>query len=239
MSNVPIEVTFGVFTLGMMGVFNIALADEPLKGGMGLLTVITGFELFYSSIEQSLTVVGFLGVVNFMIALAMSYLTTAQATPLPDEESSWVQTLIRVRSSLLRAGRAMIAGVFVLIGVPLVAAAVTFVFRRLQTLVALIAAAVAAVLGAGALWLPLGQSGAGGRATGGAGRAGAGDRAAIDARRAAIGRRWGGCSSSRRPCSSSAGERVQGRRSFPWGWRFWAWCPLRWSSSRFCILRCC
>ena len=87
LSNVPIEVTFGVFTLGMMGVFNIALADEPLKGGMGLLTVITGFELYYSSIEQSLTVVGLLGVVNFMIALAMSYLTTAQATPLSDEES--------------------------------------------------------------------------------------------------------------------------------------------------------
>jgi len=87
LSNVPAEVTFGVFTLGMMGVFNIALADEPFKGGMGLLTVITGFELYYSSIEQSLTVVGLLGVVNFMIALAMSYLTTAQATPLPDEES--------------------------------------------------------------------------------------------------------------------------------------------------------
>jgi hypothetical protein len=87
LSNVPIEVTFGVFTLGMMGIFNIALADEPLKGGMGLLTVITGFELYYSSIEQSLIVVGLLGVVNFMIALAMSYLTTAQATPLPAEES--------------------------------------------------------------------------------------------------------------------------------------------------------
>jgi hypothetical protein len=87
LSNVPVEVTFGVFTLGMMGVFNIALADEPLKGGMGLLTVITGFELYYSSIEQSLTVVGLLGVVNFMIALAVSYLTTAQAAPLPEEEN--------------------------------------------------------------------------------------------------------------------------------------------------------
>jgi len=72
----------------MMGMFNIALADEPLKGGMGLLTVITGFELYYSGVEQSLIVVGLLGVVNFMIALAMSYLTTAQATPPPAEESS-------------------------------------------------------------------------------------------------------------------------------------------------------
>jgi hypothetical protein len=86
LSNVPIEVGFAVFTLGLLGVFNIALADEPLKGGMGLLTVITGFEMFYSSIEQSLTVVGFLGVVNFMVALAISYQTTVQATSNPEEE---------------------------------------------------------------------------------------------------------------------------------------------------------
>jgi hypothetical protein len=71
----------------MMGMFGIALAGEPLKGGMGLLTVMTGFEMFYSSVEQSLAVVGILGVVNFMIALAIAYLTTSQATPGPDEES--------------------------------------------------------------------------------------------------------------------------------------------------------
>jgi hypothetical protein len=84
--NVPLEVTFGAFTLWMMGVFGIALAREPLKGGIGLLTVITGFEMFYSSVEQSLAVVGFLGLVNFMIALGIAYLTTSQAAP--DEESS-------------------------------------------------------------------------------------------------------------------------------------------------------
>jgi hypothetical protein len=84
--NAPLEVTFGAFTLGMMGIFGIALAREPLKGGIGLLTVITGFEMFYSSVEQSLAVVGLLGLVNFMIALGIAYLTTLQAAP--DEESS-------------------------------------------------------------------------------------------------------------------------------------------------------
>jgi hypothetical protein len=69
-----------------MGVFAIALADEPFKGGLGLLTVIAGFELFYSSIEQSLAVVGLLGVVNFMIALAISYLTTVHTVAGPVEE---------------------------------------------------------------------------------------------------------------------------------------------------------
>ncbi len=85
--NVGFEVTAGVFTLVMMGLFCLALADEPLRVGMGLLTVIMGFEIFYSSAEQSLAVVGFLGVLNFMIALAIAYLTTWQATPSPDEES--------------------------------------------------------------------------------------------------------------------------------------------------------
>jgi len=84
--NVPLEITVGGFTLGMVGVFAIALAREPLKGGIGLLTAMTGFEMFYSSVEQSLVVVGFLGLVNLGIALGISYLTTSQA--LPEEESS-------------------------------------------------------------------------------------------------------------------------------------------------------
>jgi hypothetical protein len=69
----------------MVGLFAIALAREPLKSGIGLLTAMTGFEMFYSSVEQSLVVVGFLGLVNLGIALGISYLTTSQA--LPEEES--------------------------------------------------------------------------------------------------------------------------------------------------------
>ena len=87
LANVPLEVSFGVFTLGLMGVFAVALADEPFKGGLGLLTLITGFELFYSSVEQSLAVVGFLGVVNFLIALAISYLTTVHTVTIPMEDN--------------------------------------------------------------------------------------------------------------------------------------------------------
>ena len=49
----------------------------------------------------------------------------------------------------------MIAGVFALIVVPLLAAGVAFVLRRFQTVTALLATGVAAALGAGALWLPL------------------------------------------------------------------------------------
>ena len=92
-ANIPLEVSFGVFTLGLMGILGIALADEPFKGGLALLTVISGFDLFYSSIVQSLVVVGLWGVINFAIALAISYLTTMQTAPAgptppsPSEES--------------------------------------------------------------------------------------------------------------------------------------------------------
>jgi hypothetical protein len=88
LANVPLEVSFGVFTLGLMGIFGVALADEPFKGGLSLLTIVTGFDLFYSSVEQSLTIVGFMGAVNFMIALAISYLTTAHPVPEPETEEN-------------------------------------------------------------------------------------------------------------------------------------------------------
>lgn len=86
LANVPLEISFAVFTLGLMGIFGIALADEPFKGGLALLTAITGFDLFYSSIEQSLTIVGFLGLLNFGLAIAISYLASAHASTLPVEQ---------------------------------------------------------------------------------------------------------------------------------------------------------
>jgi hypothetical protein len=86
LANVPLEVSMGVFTLGLMGIFAIALADEPFKGGLALLTAMTGFDLFFSTVEQSLTIVGFLGMISFMIALAVSYLTTMHPMPPAEQE---------------------------------------------------------------------------------------------------------------------------------------------------------
>jgi hypothetical protein len=48
---------------------------------MGLLTFMSGFELFYAGLEQSLLVIGFLGMVNLLIALGVAYLASVRATP--------------------------------------------------------------------------------------------------------------------------------------------------------------
>jgi uncharacterized MnhB-related membrane protein len=76
----PPEIALACFVLFTQGLLTLSLADEPLKGGLGLLTIIIGFDLFYSGVEQSLIVVGLLGLVNFSIALAVAYLTTLHAS---------------------------------------------------------------------------------------------------------------------------------------------------------------
>lgn len=74
---VPSGIGFVCYWLASQGLLALILAEGPLKAGMGLLTFITGFELFFSVLERSLSVVGFLGIANFLIALAVAYLTGA------------------------------------------------------------------------------------------------------------------------------------------------------------------
>lgn len=72
-----------VYAMAALGLLAMGLTDEPLKAGLGLLTFVSAFELFYTVLEPSLIVVGFLGLANFLIALAIAYLTVAR-TVAPD-----------------------------------------------------------------------------------------------------------------------------------------------------------
>ena len=45
-----------------------------MNAGLGLLTLLTGFELIYAAVEPSLAVVALLAGVDFAVALAVSYL---------------------------------------------------------------------------------------------------------------------------------------------------------------------
>jgi len=76
---VPSDIGFACYWLASLGLLVLMLTKEPLKAGMGLLTLITGFELFFSVLEHSLSVVGFLGIANFLVALAIAYLAASGA----------------------------------------------------------------------------------------------------------------------------------------------------------------
>jgi hypothetical protein len=74
------DITIATFVLMGQGLLNIVLNENPLKTGIGLLSVLAGFEMFFVLVEPSLLVIGLLGLVNLVIALALSYLVTAWAT---------------------------------------------------------------------------------------------------------------------------------------------------------------
>jgi hypothetical protein len=79
-------ISLAAYLLAALGLLAMGLTDEPLKAGLGLLTFFSAFELFYTVLEPSLIIVGFLGLSNFLIALAVAYLTVARAV-LPGAES--------------------------------------------------------------------------------------------------------------------------------------------------------
>jgi len=82
---VPPDIGLACYWLASLGLLALMLTEEPLKAGMGLLTLVTGFELFFSVLERSLSVVGFLGIANFLIALAIAYLAASRAELTPEE----------------------------------------------------------------------------------------------------------------------------------------------------------
>jgi len=75
---VPRDIGFASYWLALIGFLAMILTAEPLKAGLGLLTFMAGFELFYAALESSLSVVGFLGIINLFMALAIAYLALAR-----------------------------------------------------------------------------------------------------------------------------------------------------------------
>jgi hypothetical protein len=75
---VPRDIGFACYWLALIGLLAMILTAEPLKTGLGLLTFMAGFELFYAALESGLSVVGLLGIVNLFMALAIAYLASAR-----------------------------------------------------------------------------------------------------------------------------------------------------------------
>jgi hypothetical protein len=70
----PLGLNIASYLLLALGLLNLGLTEEPMNAGMGLLTGLTGFEMLYAGVEQSLAVMGLLAAVNFGVALSVSYL---------------------------------------------------------------------------------------------------------------------------------------------------------------------
>lgn len=64
--------------LWLVGLLILVLTSEPLPAGIGMLTMISGFELFLGALSPGLVVLGILAAINLLIGLSISYLTTVR-----------------------------------------------------------------------------------------------------------------------------------------------------------------
>ncbi len=71
----------GVILFGM-GLLHLGITSITLRATIGLLTLLAGFEVLYSTVETSILLSGLLAVINLGLALVGSYLMNAS----PKEE---------------------------------------------------------------------------------------------------------------------------------------------------------
>jgi hypothetical protein len=64
--------------LGLVGLLILVLTSEPLPAGMGLLTLVSGFELYFDVMSPGLTGVGVFATIDLVMGLAISYLITVR-----------------------------------------------------------------------------------------------------------------------------------------------------------------
>jgi hypothetical protein len=68
------------------GVVHLGVTSDTLNVILGLLTMLTGFEILYAAIESSILVAGLLAVTNLGLGIAGSYLLIAGTFPIEMED---------------------------------------------------------------------------------------------------------------------------------------------------------
>ena len=67
------------FLLCGLGLLGLGLSEAPMRAGLSLLTLLSGFEMLYLVVEPSLAIVALLAAVDFGVTLAVSYLALLRA----------------------------------------------------------------------------------------------------------------------------------------------------------------
>jgi hypothetical protein len=76
---VPDVVGMACYLMGVGGIFLMGLSEDPFRTGLGLLTFLAGFDLFFGALEPSLAVTGLIGATSFAVALAVTFLAVTHA----------------------------------------------------------------------------------------------------------------------------------------------------------------
>ena len=85
---IGLQVVAGSLLLIGAGVIHLGVTSDLLRVILGLLTLLTGFEILYAAVESSILVAGLLAVTNLGLGIAGSYLLIAGSSPPEAEEES-------------------------------------------------------------------------------------------------------------------------------------------------------
>jgi hypothetical protein len=77
MADAGFPVTSGSLLLVGMGLLQLGVANRIMRVTTGLMTVLSGFEILYATVENSVLVAGLLAVINLGVAMVGSYLMIA------------------------------------------------------------------------------------------------------------------------------------------------------------------
>jgi hypothetical protein len=80
MADAGFPVTNGGLLLIAMGLLHLGISAHVLHVSIGLMTVLSGFEILYATVEGSVLVAALLAVINLGLALVGSYLLIASNT---------------------------------------------------------------------------------------------------------------------------------------------------------------
>lgn len=84
MADAGFPVTNGALLLIGMGLLHLGMNTHILRVTLGLITVLSGFEILYSAVEGSVLVAALLAAINLGLALAGAYLLIASNAREPD-----------------------------------------------------------------------------------------------------------------------------------------------------------
>lgn len=75
-----LELDLGILCvwLAVMGLLALALGDEVLTAGIGLLWWLEAFHLYYAALERNVVMEGVVGVMKLLVGLSCAYLIVAQ-----------------------------------------------------------------------------------------------------------------------------------------------------------------
>lgn len=82
-----LQVIAGSLLLIGAGVMQLGVTSDMLRVILGLLTLLTGFEILYAAVENSILVTGLLAVTNLGLGIVGSYLLIAGTSPSDAGES--------------------------------------------------------------------------------------------------------------------------------------------------------